>query len=106
MTGLEKLDSLITAMPHSHDPGWRPDPQTPDRSCRRCEFEEALNDLLQSVRPTENAIGRARQVIHADETMPTERGVPLGWVDESALALSREVVRLYDATHSPVTTTE
>jgi hypothetical protein len=37
---------------------------------------------------------RAYSVIAADADMPTERGVPLGWVDPTALALAHDALTL------------
>lgn len=42
------------------------------------------------------ALAIARKVIASHENMPTEQGVPLGWVDADALELARALVELLD----------
>lgn len=43
---------------------------------------------------------KADAVIRTDDLMPTERGVPLGWVDANALALAQGAVQVDDAAHT------
>jgi hypothetical protein len=54
------------------------------------------------MRTREAALERADAVIHAHDNMATEQGVPLGWVDGSALELARDVRALVGAQNPPV----